>query len=258
MALEPGSILDGWRGWDTPPASRPAIVRELGGGRSNRSFLLESAGEKMVLRVNATQTILPANGRVHETVIWRAASEAGIAPPLLHADRGGGFLVSAYIESDLPARPQDGPVLARKALGLLQRCHRIKVDAPIIDYSSYIEAYWQTIEADGLKVAPELREQREAMHSMIEEITAGSAATVLCHHDPVVENFVGTPGRLYLVDWEYAARGLAVMDYAAFAVEWDLDDAAINAGMDIDSALLAKIKAFYRYLCDLWEMVSTG
>jgi thiamine kinase-like enzyme len=257
MALEPDNILDGWRDWDIPPSARPTIVRELSGGRSNHSFLLDAAGERMVLRINVAEATLPGNGRSHETAIWRAASEASIAPPLLHADPSGVFLVSAYIESDLPARPQDDPALARKALGLLQRCHCLEVDAPIIDYSSYIESYWRPIEANGLMVAPELWEQRKAMHSMIEEITGGGMATVLCHHDPVIENFVGTHERLYLLDWEYAARGLAVMDYAAAGVEWELDDGILVEQTGAESYSLTKAKAVYRYLCDLWEVVNT-
>lgn len=255
MTPELGTLLDGWRDWDEPPESRPTIVRELSGGRSNRSFLLESADEKMVLRVNAGEATLPADGRGHEAVIWHAASEAGIAPPLLHAAPYGDFLVSAYVESDLPVRPRDDLVLAQKALELLQRCHRLKVDAPTIDYSSYIESYWQSIEVNGLEVAPELQEQRKAMHSVLEEITAGSTAMVLCHHDPVVENFVGTPDRLYLLDWEYAAIGMTVMDYAAFAVEWGIDDERLNEQAGIKLALLDKAKVLYCYMCTLWNAV---
>ena len=59
MALEPGSVLDGWRGWDSPPVFRPAVVRQLGGGRSNRSFLLTTTfvngdGQMVTIAMNSS------------------------------------------------------------------------------------------------------------------------------------------------------------------------------------------------------------
>jgi thiamine kinase-like enzyme len=230
-------------------------VRELGGGRSNRSYLLESAGQRMVLRINAAQATLPGIGRRHEAEIWRAASDVGIAPPLVHADPAGKFLVSTYIESDLPDRPQDDPALAAQALELLQRTHRLDVHAPAIDYAAHIENYWQQIESRCLPVAPGLQKQREPMRQRLAAMLDTRTALTLCHHDLVVENFVGTPGRLYLLDWEYAAFGVAEMDYAALGIEWQLDDLMLGEQFGIKPALLASAKAFYRYMCDLWGTV---
>lgn len=209
----------------------------------------------MVLRINAPDPTLPGIGRGHEAEVWRTASDAGIAPPLLHADPAGRFLVSAFIENELPEQPQDDPALAAMALELLQRTHHLDVKAPAIDYTAHIEAYWQQIEAGRLTVDPVLLEQREAMRELLLELSGGESWQVLCHHDPVIENFVGSPDRLYLIDWEYAARGLAMMDYAAFAVEWNIDDATIkeSAGIDLQSLILAK--TLYAYLCTLWEAI---
>jgi len=257
MTLDPDSILDGWHGWDTPPKSCPVIVCELGGGRSNRSFLLESTDGKMVLRINAANFTLPGIKRHQEAETWRAACEAGIAPPLLHADPSGRFLVSAYVESDLPAHPRDDPALATRALELLQRTHQLGVNAPVIDYAAHIRAYWQHIEAHQDPVVAGLREQREPMRQCLAALLDSQTQITLCHHDPVVENFVGSPDRLYLLDWEYAVRGLAVIDYAAFGIEWGVDDAVITACAGTEPALLTASKTLYRYLCDLWEAAKT-
>jgi thiamine kinase-like enzyme len=257
MTLEPRSILDGWRDWDVPPRSRPKIVRQLGGGRSNRSYLLEAAGERMVLRINAAGSALHGIKRENEAEIWRAASDAGIAPPLIHADPSGRFLVSAYIESDLPERPEDNPALAAWALGLLQKTHQLDVQAPTIDYSAHIEGYWEIIESRQLKVAPTLIEQREPMLQRLARLQDGQAKLTLCHHDPVIENFVGTPEHLYLIDWEYAAHGLAVMDHAALAVEWMIGDEMLNEQAGIEPVLLDTAKALYQYMCALWSAVQT-
>ncbi len=69
-------------------------------------------------------------------------------------------------------------------------------------------------------------------------------------------NFVGTPGRLYLIDWEYAATGLQIMDYAAFATEWQMDDATLLAKTGCDPEHFNMARTLYQYLCSLWDAAS--
>lgn len=252
--MQPETALDSGCDWDTPPSARPTMVRELGGGRSNRSYLLDADGGQLVLRINAAASTLAGINRGHEARIWRAASAAGIAPPLVHADPGGTFLVSAYIENDLPTAPGCDPSLKAKALGVLQATHQLDVDAPAIDYAAHIEAYWRQIEDQRVPIDPGLSQQREPMRLLLQELGAGDAPRVLCHHDPVVENFVGNAEHFYLVDWEYAAHGLQMMDYAALTVEWAIDDSLFTRQTGIEPALLAKAKTLYRYICALWEV----
>ncbi|MCW8924842.1 MAG: phosphotransferase family protein [Xanthomonadales bacterium] len=256
MTLQPEIILDGWREWEATPAGRPVIIRELGGGRSNRSLLLKAANAQMVLRINVTASALPSHGRKAEADIWRAASGAGIAPRLLHADPAGRFLVSAYIENNLPDRPQDDPALAIQALDLLQRCHRLEVDAPAMNYASHIERYWRFIESRRTPVSPALLDQRRPMQDLLAALGGGETGLSLCHHDPVVANFVGGSGRLYLLDWEYAAIGWPVMDFAALGCEWEIADDVILERTGVDSVSLSRASTLYRYLCALWETVN--
>ncbi len=254
--MQAEAILDSWRAWDVRLHTRPELVRDLGGGRSNHSFLLASGNMRMALRINAAQDLLPDHARTSEARIWQAASEAGIAPPLLYAGPDGVFLVSAYIENELPQNPEHNEKIVGKALHLLQRCHQLDIHAPAIDYAAHIDGYWQIIEERELDIAPALHTQRESMLLLIEDIISESTATGLCHHDPVVENFVGGPGKLYLIDWEYAAHGLPVIDYAALGVEWGIDDAIITEHAGTDTELLSAAKEFYRYQCSLWEAIS--
>lgn len=250
------AILDTWQNWDIPPGVRPRIIRPLGGGRSNRSFLIVSGEAHMVLRVNATDELLPGRERDTETRSWRAASAAGVAPMLLHSELDKGFLVSAYIENNLPGHPAKDMNLAHKALELLQACHRLDVDIPAIDYMAHVDAYRQIIEDRNLVTEPSLEAEHDPARLVLKELLKSEAPTTLCHHDPVQENFVGGPGKMYLIDWEYAARGLRALDYAAFAREWGLDDATIATRSGIDIQLLSMAGRFYRYQCRLWETIA--
>ncbi|MCP4048527.1 MAG: phosphotransferase, partial [Gammaproteobacteria bacterium] len=102
-----------------------------------------------------------------------------------------------------------------------------------------------------------LPDQRGPMKSVLESLIAKAPLTGLCHHDPVVANFVGNSDRLYLIDWEYSARGLRVMDYAALGIEWGLDDKIVLAQTGLKPELLAMAGVVYRYLCELWQEATT-
>ena len=206
----------------------------------------------MVLRLNGTDSLLPGTNRSSEIDIWQAASKQGIAPPLLYTDGQSGFLVSTYINSSLPTKPPLDDTSINQAFELLKSCHQLDVAAPTIDYVSHIDNYWQGIESKDKPANPGLIKQREPMRKVLGTLLTSSTPGGLCHHDPVVANFVGNADRLYLIDWEYAARGLLVMDYAALATEWGIDDAVMIEQTGLELELLVIAKAFYKYLCALW------
>lgn len=210
----------------------------------------------MVLRMNGSESTLPNSSRNNEVRIWRAASDEGIAPPLLHVDEMNQFLVSSYIKNDLPVKPQNDIRLVNQALELLKQCHQLNVSTQKIDYSRHIEYYWEIIEAKEGPISPALIKQREPMRRLLEKLDNSNHPTGICHHDPVKENFVGSLDRLYLIDWEYAAYGLPVMDYAALSVEWGIEDSVVVEQTGIDPDSLSLGKALYRYLCQLWEAIT--
>ena len=255
--LQPENIIKNWSGWGAGLRSEPVILDELNDGRSNRSYLLDSDIGKLVLRVNGASSLLPGASRDTETSIWQAASQQGIAPPLVFVDAQNQYLVSRYIGTDLPSQPQHNPACIEQALSLLQRCHRIEIEAPSINYFDHIEHYWQIIESGNKPPSPNLKKQREPMLLLLESLLGSNSPTGLCHHDPVIANFVGTPGRLYLIDWEYAATGLQIMDYAALATEWQLGDSTVLKHSKCNPGLLTKARRLYQYLCLLWDEASS-
>jgi thiamine kinase-like enzyme len=251
--LQPESIVGRWSDWGAGLRSKPVILNELSGGRSNHSYLLDSDIGKLVLRINGASSLLPGANRDTETSIWQAASQQGIAPPLVFVDAQSQYLVSRYIDTDLPSRPQKNPACVEQAFSLLQSCHRIETEAPTINYFDHIEHYWRIIESGNKPPGPNLKKQREPMLLLLKSLLGSNSPTGLCHHDPVITNFVGTPGRLYLIDWEYASNGLQIMDYAALVQEWQLDDATILGHIHFEPELLIKARKLYRYLCLLWN-----
>jgi thiamine kinase-like enzyme len=250
--LQPETALNSWRQWSGELRSRPIILKPLSGGRSNHSFLLNSDGKKMVLRLNGAETLLPGANRSSEIKIWQVTSTQGIAPPLLYVDNQNRFLISTYINNSLPPQPPIDETFVDQAFNLLKIFHQLDTDAPTIDYASHIENYWQIIERKSKLLNPLLNEQRKPMQEVLATLTNSGTAMGLCHHDLVIANFVGNADRLYLIDWEYAAHGLQVMDYAALSIEWGIDDAVVIERTGIELELLIMAKTFYKYMCSLW------
>lgn len=211
----------------------------------------------MVLRINGAASVLAGVSLSNEARVWQAASDEGMAPPLLYIDNQNRFLVSAYIENDLSAEPARDPSIIDQALTLIKRCHQLKVETPAIDYFAHIENYWQIVENKNTTPNPTLCQQRAPMQQLLIDLTNSCPQTKLCHHDPVIANFVGSKERLYLIDWEYAALGMPIMDYAALAIEWELDSALILERTEFEPELLIDAKHLYGYLCSLWEEATT-
>jgi thiamine kinase-like enzyme len=229
--LKPDEALSSWREWRCALRSRPIIVTQLTGGKTNQSFLLESDGRKLAMRLNSPAVALPGVDRANEARIWQAASNAGLAPAVLHIDTQSGLLVTEYI---------DGASLDAS-----------EIDDPLIDRLVRLLADVHELDINVLR----LLQRREPLQQLVEEFMASVTHIGLCHHDPARSNVVRRDNKLYLLDWEYAARGPVEMDFAALSVEWDIDTAEICNRTALEPVLLETAKTIYLYICALWSEV---
>ncbi len=246
-------FLDTWQAWACGLRSRPVVVSELTGGQTNRSYLLDADGVRLVMRLNAPAEKFPGIDRAREARIWRAASDARLAPALVFVDPGGRFVITEYIDGTTLDRLQLDDSSVDRVFDLLAGVHDLDIDAPALDYSLYIRVYWEMIQS-GLGLHNlNLERQREPLEALVAEFIASEPRTGLCHHDPVPSNVISADERLYLLDWEYAARGFVSIDYAVMAVDWHIPDSKIIERTGIDPAELDMAKQVYRYICELWQ-----
>lgn len=251
--MKPDIGLDSWRQWSCALSSRPDIVAQLTGGKTNRSYLLESGDSKMVMRLNAPAEALPGVDRANEALIWQAASNAGLSPCILHFDLQSGLLVSEYVDGESLDELEIDDAVIDQLVSLLSRVHALDVNAPVFDYAAHIEKFWQLIEPRQELNNASLLTRRVEMRECVAEFAALATTVALCHHDPTRANVVGKKNNLYLLDWEYAGRGFAEIDYAALSVEWDIDSAEIVKRVALEPGLLESAKTIYLYICQLWE-----
>jgi thiamine kinase-like enzyme len=239
----PENLLHNWRRWGLQ--QRPELQRQLPGGLTNHSYLLRAGSRSLVLRVGLGIDGELGIDRQREDHVLSVVSAAGIAPQVIYNNPTEGILLSEYIHGEhwqgLSAQRGE------RLLQLMQHVHSLETPLPRFNYLQHAESYWQHIIERGELVDDALTAERERMLPVLREFQQQCRCSGLCHHDPLAANIIDSDGRLYLLDWEYAAGGCRTFDYAALAAEW---------GGKLTLPVIACDQQpgndVYQYLCRLW------
>ncbi len=204
----------------------PVQPVRLEGGISNDNFLVEDGARKFVVRVNGD---VPVHGvlRSNDAACNRAASLAGIAPAVHHAEAGA--IVVDFIEGrtlgEVDVRESAN---LEKILSLIKRTH----DGAFRNLRGPVCAFWPfrvcrdyalfLDENDGRMVAelPRLRAANDRLETIV-----GAIQVVLGHNDLLAANFIDDGERIWLIDWEHAGLGSALFDLANLAANNGLSEA---------------------------------
>lgn len=207
------------------PGVEPATARyrSLGARFTHTTWLVETPERRLVLRLDTPNVRTLGLDRRLEAAVLRRAGEAGLAPPLVHADPDAGLLVYEY----LPGRswtPGDLDHTANlEALAaLLRQVHALPRAGITLDTAAAAERYLAVLEPH-----PELREPARRCRDVVASV-APPADPVCCHNDVVAANVLATPA-LKLIDWEYAADNDPYFDLANLVACQDLDDRRADA-----------------------------
>ena len=195
--LLPENVLASIPGWEG------ATFRELTGGLTNRSWLVESGGQRAVLKIDAEPRSAPYNSRVQEAQVQSAAADEGLASPVLHATDT--VYLTEYLEGTVwtQADLADDWNLEELARAL-RRLHSLPLTGRTFDAVSAAEDYARYIPADA-----------DMVRDCIRVIASLPLPRNLCccHNDLVVGNVIGAPGIRFL-DWEYACDNDPFFDIA--------------------------------------------
>ncbi len=252
-------VLRDWQEWDIGWPDRPSVERELPGGHTNQSFLISADEQLWVLRLNGQHSNTLGIDRTREAAIVEHAAAAGIAPAIAYCSPERGLLVTEFIDgrhwhADTLVDPERLACL----LDLVKRVHMLKVDLAPIDYFVHAEFYWTRITEGQRGIPDSLRRERDLMLKHCELKCARNTHTQICHHDLNPANIIDQNGRLYLLDWEYAACGSPAFDYAAISTEWGVPIERLHGYVGIDSATLNDAARLYQYICRLWALLNEG
>lgn len=252
---EAHAALARWADWGPAFSAQPRLVRELGGGLTNRSFLIETADARFVLRLASPRAALYGIDRQRERDILAAAAAAGIAPPVHYHAVEDGILISNYLDGRPYAAPT-GTTAADALVALAQRIHALPTNVPVADYYAHAERYRQLLEAAAITLPPDLVALGEQIRAERARGSDRPDNIRVCHRDLNRANIIDCGGRLYVLDWEYATRGASAFDFAALITEWDLPCARVCHAAGLERNVLEHALRLYRYTCALWHRLS--
>ncbi|WP_299591173.1 phosphotransferase [uncultured Microbulbifer sp.] len=252
-------LASDWRRWSDRP---PQVIGPLAGGLTNRSFLLQSGDDRLVLRINAPNSRALDLDRAAEAEALRRASAQGLCAPLVYADLEYRYLLTRYIHS-APLDPSLPRALEQVA-ELLRRIHRLPPISAHLDIADKANRYWQSIDPSS-RFFPALSKLRTRMESLLQCNRNSPATERLCHNDLLPDNLlVDNSGNLRAIDWEYAAVGDPFFDLATVAQGYRLDHRQQRdlltaylqrPASEADLHKLAHWQRIYRYLSVLWYAV---
>jgi thiamine kinase-like enzyme len=203
---------------------RAAAVEPLGGGITNRNFLVEpEPGERFVLRIGGKDTALLGIDRRAEHEASVVAARLGVGPEVVAFDERAGYLVTRYIEGRvMPAEEIRRPENLRAMARTLRHIH----DGPPIpgrfDAFRVVEAYSSTAAGRGVRSPQGYADALELAHAI--ERARGVQPRRPCHNDLLNANLIDDGERIRVVDWEYAGMGDVFFDLANFSVNHELSD----------------------------------
>lgn len=193
-----------------------ARYRALGGGLSNRSWLLETEDRRLVLRLDGPQAKALGLDRHTEFAILQRAAGQGIAPEVVYADPDAGVLVYKYLPGRCWMRAELESEANLEALAaIFRRVHALPRSGVPFDASGAAARYADLIRGDEA-----LSTIGERCREIIESVPP-QADTACCHNDVVAANVIATPA-LRLLDWEYACDNEPLFDLASVIGYHDL------------------------------------
>ena len=262
--LRLNQALQQWPQWHTAALQgSPKLIRPLGQGLSNHSFLVEAGSAQFVLRLSGAATVSHGLHRLAEWQAMTHAHAAGLAPAPRFLDEQQGVLVCDYVPPD--AQQQASPA----AVGaLMRRIHALSPIAETLDIGERCAAAEHALANAAPQIARQLRPLVDSAAPLIKQLIdrlEPGTASALCHNDLLQSNRIMSTHKLWAIDWEYAAMGPVWFDLAATCAGDELN----NDGRDdllmsylqrpataSDQEQLGSFECIYRYLEWLWHVTT--
>jgi len=232
------------------PGWEAATFTELSGGLTNRTWLVEGAQRRAVLKIDTEPRPTPYNSRTQEAQIQSTAAGQGLANAVLHASE------TVYMTEYL-----DGTVWTKAALDedanlvqlarALRRMHSLPLTGRTFDAVSAARGYVNRIHSDATGMV------RDCV-KIIESLPL-PRNLCCCHNDLVVGNVIATP-EIRFLDWEYACDNDPFFDIATIVAHhrmseeraWFLLDAYFDGDGERWRDYLGMQVKFYNALLWLW------
>lgn len=202
--------------WVLPIWSGPVDPKPLKGGLSNKSYTVEDAGRKYVVRFGQDYPFHHVF-RSREIMTARAAHASGFAPEVVYT--GPGVMVSRFVEGKTYA-PADVTANIGRVADIVKRFHtemprQISGTGFAFLVFHVIRDYARTLREGQSRMSERLPEFLQLAADL--EKTQPPLPIIFGHNDFLPANILDDGERLWLIDFEYAGFSTAMFDLAGLA-----------------------------------------
>ena len=207
-----------WRGKDVK-------VTSLSGGLTNENYLVETGGERYVMRIPGASTELLSIDRVNEVHNARAAASTGIGPAVLEHVPQADVMVLEFISGPtMSAKTLQTASMVRRMAESFKRLHAAPRFLKDFDMFRLIEDYLRIVDQHKVPIPTDYRAWLPRLGDIERAVRVGSLPSVPCHNDLLCENFIDDGQYLRIVDYELSGNNDACFDLGNTAQEASLDD----------------------------------
>ena len=203
------------------------------GGLTNRNYRITAGPHSYVLRLAGAGTSAYIN-REAEAHNARVAAAAGVNAEVLYFQSTDGTMLARYVDGARTMSESAFKDLTRveRAALTFRQMHRFPQPfAGRFDVFAQIDEYLALLRRHDARIPTGYDALHREADAARRALTAAPTPLAPCHNDPLAENFIDSPPRMFLVDWEYAGMNDPM---------WDLGDLSVEAGFspEQDEALL--------------------
>lgn len=187
---------------------------------TNVNVVADIEGHKIVVRVAGTG-LGNSIDRKQEKLVYDLIAPLQLTPEIVLIDEHTGLLISKYIENAKTCNPANTDEVKR-CMQTLRGFHNNRIVNPgIAEFNilNKINEYEELVTSNtNLITDQDYIQLKQTVNHLLNAISKQSIQKCLTHIDPNQDNFLLTPDKVYLLDWEYASMQDPMLDIAMFAI----------------------------------------
>lgn len=204
----------------------------LSGGLTNINYLIHTANDRFVLRINNPNAARLGINRQQELTILNTIKQHSFAPAIAYCCPQFNYLVSHYISGTSFAEKPATPAENEQLRAIISSYQQLSVSCNTLQYGEHLYGYYQTLQAEN-KLNAKLESDWQHFQPQLEKFEQSPWQAVLCHHDLIPANIIRCDSGLKIIDWEYATNGHPCFDLLNSSVnnskQERLDNTALQA-----------------------------
>ncbi len=213
--------IENWQG-------RDVSIQPLSGGLTNTNYKVEVDGIPHFVRVPGESTELLAIDRKNEYHNTKAASEAGVAPKILHYLPEHDVMVIEFLDGKTMSKDSlNGKGMSTRMAQAIKRLHagpRFYSDFNMFRLTEY---YLRLCRERDIKIPAGYTERMETVERIEGAMNTNPLPTVPCNNDLLAENYIDDGKQLWLIDYEYSGNNDPTFELGNTCQEMQFNDEQI-------------------------------